>query len=80
MKDQKLTEVSKEEIKDLAEELIKEHRMGDAICKDCIGYKYNRGLGIIGAKITAIRLAKETGKKLHYELINYLIKEYQKTL
>ena len=61
-------------IKAKCEVLISEHRKLKSNCDDCIGYKIDRETAIDASKITVNKLAQETGKKIYYLMLNYLIK------
>jgi hypothetical protein len=59
-------------IKAKCEGLILEHRKLN--CDDSIDYKIDRETAIDASKITVNKLAQETGKKIYYLMLNYLIK------
>lgn len=61
-------------IKAKCEALILEHRRLKLNCDDCIGYKIDRETAIDASKITVNKLSQETGKKIYYLMLHYLIK------
>jgi hypothetical protein len=64
--------IDPEEVAKIALNLIKEHRQGKIDCPDCIGYKYDMENAIYASKVTTKKLAQATGKKIYYEILNYL--------